>query len=575
MASKLQCEICGGKLVGKPGGIFECENCGTEYSTEWAKAKIQEITGTVKVEGTVEVTGKVQVDTAANKDNLLKRGFMLLEESTSKNPTWKTADEYFDKVLDIDAECGEAYLGKLMIEAKVRKRSDLASSYVGRQADWENSSFFQKAFQYGNIALRHELTELVRKKTYDKAENYAHENNAASLRKAADLFGQIPTYRDAAKRQNECLAKTEQGMTSMQGKREKIRRIQNRIGCGTNHVVGVKTDGTVVAVGDNRHGQCNVKNWRNIVAVAAGAYHTVALRSDGTVVSTKYLGDPNYNRGQDDVSRWIDIVAIGAGSVFTAGLKSDGTVIVTGSDPKLQEVRNWQNITLIFASNAVMIGIDSSGAILTAGGMTERERETVRSWTNIAAVDFSGGDPIGLKEDGTLVSTFEFIQRKLSSCADIVSIACDSRRVFGLQKNGTVLSVEKGASSTGVNEYDVSGWNDIAAIGAGYEYLIGLRKNGAVVAAGSNAQKIHDVLSWRLFNNVDTIENEIKTICEQRRNQLSNELAAAANDKNNAEIELANLKGLFSGKRRKELEAQIAEDGKKVERLQAELKALQ
>ena len=169
MATKLQCEICGGKLVGKPGGIFECENCGTEYSTEWAKAKIQEITGTVKVEGTVEVTGKVQVDTAANKDNLLKRGFMLLEESTSKNPTWKTADEYFDKVLDIDAECGEAYLGKLMIEAKVRKRSDLASSYVGRQADWENSSFFQKAFQYGNIALRHELTELVRKKTYDKA----------------------------------------------------------------------------------------------------------------------------------------------------------------------------------------------------------------------------------------------------------------------------------------------------------------------------------------------------------------------------------------------------------------------
>ena len=58
----LQCEICGGKLVGKPGGIFECDSCGMEYSTEWAKAKIQEIKGTVKVEGTVEVTGKVQVE---------------------------------------------------------------------------------------------------------------------------------------------------------------------------------------------------------------------------------------------------------------------------------------------------------------------------------------------------------------------------------------------------------------------------------------------------------------------------------------------------------------------------------
>ena len=45
MAAKLQCEICGGKLIGKPGGIFECDSCGVEYSTEWAKEKIQEITG--------------------------------------------------------------------------------------------------------------------------------------------------------------------------------------------------------------------------------------------------------------------------------------------------------------------------------------------------------------------------------------------------------------------------------------------------------------------------------------------------------------------------------------------------
>jgi tRNA(Ile2) C34 agmatinyltransferase TiaS len=69
MPAKLQCEICGGKLIGKPGGIFECENCGTEYSTEWAKAKIQEITGTVKVEGTVEVAGKVQIENPVTIDN--------------------------------------------------------------------------------------------------------------------------------------------------------------------------------------------------------------------------------------------------------------------------------------------------------------------------------------------------------------------------------------------------------------------------------------------------------------------------------------------------------------------------
>ena len=110
----LQCELCGGKLVGKPGGIFECDSCGMEYSTEWAKAKIQEIRGTVKVEGTVEVTGKVQVDGpvkvegGVNIESLLKRGWLALEDEK-----WKDAAKFFDDALNYDAECGEAYLGKL------------------------------------------------------------------------------------------------------------------------------------------------------------------------------------------------------------------------------------------------------------------------------------------------------------------------------------------------------------------------------------------------------------------------------------------------------------------------------
>ena len=95
----LQCEICGGKLIGKPGGVFECDSCGMEYSTEWAKAKIQEIRGTVQVEGTVEVTGTVKVEGGANKESLLKRGYLLLEDSD-----WKGADECFDQVLNIDPE---------------------------------------------------------------------------------------------------------------------------------------------------------------------------------------------------------------------------------------------------------------------------------------------------------------------------------------------------------------------------------------------------------------------------------------------------------------------------------------
>ena len=88
---------------------------------------------------------------------------------------------------------------------------------------------------------------------------------------------------------------------------------RNTIATGYRHSVGLRSDGTVVAVGENRYGQCNVAEWREIVAVAAGNAHTgnahtVALRSDGTVLA---VGWNKY--GQCDVQGWRDIVAVAAG----------------------------------------------------------------------------------------------------------------------------------------------------------------------------------------------------------------------------------------------------------------------
>jgi alpha-tubulin suppressor-like RCC1 family protein len=58
----------------------------------------------------------------------------------------------------------------------------------------------------------------------------------------------------------------------------------------------------VAAVGWNEYGQCNVRDWRDIVAVAAGCAHTIGLKSDGTMIA---VGDNEY--GQCDVSSWANI----------------------------------------------------------------------------------------------------------------------------------------------------------------------------------------------------------------------------------------------------------------------------
>ena len=58
--------------------------------------------------------------TAANKENLVKRAYMFLEDGE-----FETADSYFDKILDIDIEDSRAYIGKLLAECKLRNEDEI------------------------------------------------------------------------------------------------------------------------------------------------------------------------------------------------------------------------------------------------------------------------------------------------------------------------------------------------------------------------------------------------------------------------------------------------------------------
>jgi alpha-tubulin suppressor-like RCC1 family protein len=66
--------------------------------------------------------------------------------------------------------------------------------------------------------------------------------------------------------------------------------------------VGLKDDGTVVAVGRNDYGQCHIGDWTDITHVAAGGYHTVGLKDDGTVVAMGLNDDGQCNVGGWDLN---------------------------------------------------------------------------------------------------------------------------------------------------------------------------------------------------------------------------------------------------------------------------------
>lgn len=92
----------------------------------------------------------VRVETATVETNapgvtsLLKRAALFLEDGDTAS-----AREYYDRVLDIDPECAEAYMGKVCAETGCRKESDLGTlNYcVDMRGDWQKAVRFASAAQ--------------------------------------------------------------------------------------------------------------------------------------------------------------------------------------------------------------------------------------------------------------------------------------------------------------------------------------------------------------------------------------------------------------------------------------------
>ena len=97
---------------------------------------------------------------SATVQSLLKRAFMFLEDGE-----WDSANEYAEKVLDIDPEDGEAYLAKAMSDLKKRSRSSMNDvSGIALNAN------IQKALRFGSDSLRSEINGYIAADDRRKAE---------------------------------------------------------------------------------------------------------------------------------------------------------------------------------------------------------------------------------------------------------------------------------------------------------------------------------------------------------------------------------------------------------------------
>ena len=316
--------------------------------------------------------------------------------------------------------------------------------------------------------------EAVNAKEYAQAETLLA---AGDVEKAAMSFGKSGSYQDAQERSMSLWDTI---------------AVRTTLAAGKAHTAALKTNGTVIAVGNNDDGQCNVSGWTDIVAISAGSYYTVGLKADGTVVA---VGN-NKNR-QCDVSDWTDIVAIGAAYNHTVGLKADGTVVAAGVQC---DVSSWTDIVAISVGYAHIVGLKADGTVVVADNNVPTEpadryvKGNVSDWTDIVAISLGRWHTVGLKANGSVVAVGDNSdgQCDISEWTDIVAISAGDSHTVGLKADGTVVAV-------GNNKYGqcgVSRWTDIMAISAGAFHTVGLKSDGTVVATGWNDDGQCNVSTW-------------------------------------------------------------------------------
>ncbi len=157
---------------------------------------------------TTVIKETVTASTNTNVAPLLRRAFMFLEDGE-----FDSADEYCEKVLDVEPENAEAYLGKLMVDLRVKSREALSDC----AEPFDNNANYNKILRFGNDELKDTLktcTKYIKERNENaRLEGIYSKGTAlmssakkeAEYKEAANIFNSVKNYKDSAEFAKKCL----------------------------------------------------------------------------------------------------------------------------------------------------------------------------------------------------------------------------------------------------------------------------------------------------------------------------------------------------------------------------------
>ena len=243
------------------------------------------------------------------------------------------------------------------------------------------------------------------------------------------------------------------------------------VAAGASHSLGLKSDGTVLAWGDDLYGKANPpENLSNVVAIAAGDLHSLALRSDGSVVGWGYNG----NDVATPPTNLIGVVAIAAGGYHNLALKNDGRVVAWGDGSYGQTLvpTNLSGVVAISAGYFHSLALKSDGTVVAWGGNSYGQATPPTNLTGVVQIAAGYLHSLALKNDGTVVGwgNDDYGQRTPPlNATGVVAIAVGYFHSLALRNDGAVVGwgnndYEQGNSGglTAANAISVGGYHNMA-----------------------------------------------------------------------------------------------------------------
>jgi alpha-tubulin suppressor-like RCC1 family protein len=278
------------------------------------------------------------------------------------------------------------------------------------------------------------------------------------------------------------------------------------VAAGYGHGLAVRTDGSVVAWGNDCYGQAQVPaSVTNAVAVAAGKYHSLALNADGSVVA---WGQNSYDQTSVPASA-TNVVALAAGDYHSLAVKADGTVVAWGNNDGSQTdvPASAFNVVAVAAGQYHSLALKSDGTVVAWGLGVSGQTSVPGSATNVVALAARADRSLALRADGTVlvwgVNT-SGPKDAPPTATNVVALAAGDYHSVAARADGSVVAW--GNNDFGQVNVPASA-TDVVAVAAGYNYCLGLKRDGSVIAWGGNTDGA--------YNNTGqlNVPSSARTIC--------------------------------------------------------------